>query len=648
LKITGNDSHMKHIILGTAGHVDHGKTALIKVITDVDTDRLKEEKERGITIELGFAPLTLKSGQKVGIIDVPGHEKFVKNMVAGAGGIDVVIMVIAADEGIMPQTREHLDICELLAIRRGIVALTKTDMVDDDWLDLVTDDIKNFLRGTFLEDSPVIPLSSVTGSGITEFLDELNKVVETAEEHTISTFFRLPVDRVFTMKGFGTVVTGTLISGKTRVGDIVEILPERKKAKIRGIQVYNEISDEAVAGQRTAINLQGINKAMVKRGDLLAHADTFEPSNRFDVLVKYLPSAKGKIKDRSLVRFHIGTAQIISRLILLGINAIEPGEEVYARMYLESPVAATAGDRFVIRSYSPVTTIGGGKILDPLVIKRRQNSKALLNELELLDRGNEGERTGVILERADFDGISDRRLSARTGIALNRQKKVLEEMLSKKEAILLGKETHKVISSRIYKDFQKRIVLEAKAYHERFPLKNGFFKEELRISTGGFIDQNLFNRGIRDLEADGTIVVERDKIRIKDHKVDLKGDLEELRREIEDIYLESGLTPPSTKDVLARFPDKKGGAANILTVLLNDKILIKINEDMYFHMGAIESLEERYRKLLVEEGKSSPATFRDLTGLSRKYTIPLMEYFDKTKLTIRVGDHRVLRGRNNE
>jgi len=638
---------MKHIILGTAGHVDHGKTALIKAITDIDTDRLKEEKERGITIELGFAPLTLKSGQKVGIVDVPGHEKFVKNMVAGAGGIDVVIMVIAADEGIMPQTREHLEICELLAIRRGIVALTKTDMIDDEWLDLVMDDIKNFLQGTFLQDSPVIPLSSVTGSGITEFLDELNKVVETAEEHTLSTFFRLPVDRVFTMKGFGTVVTGTLISGKTRVGDTVEILPERKKAKIRGIQVYNETSDEAVAGQRTAINLQGINKAMIKRGDLLAHVDTFEPSNRFDVFVKYLPSAKGKIKDRSLVRFHIGTAQIISRLILLGKNAIEPGEEVYARMYLESPVAAVAGDRFVIRSYSPVTTIGGGKILDPLVIKKRQNSKALLNELELLDRGNERERTGVILERADFDGISDRSLSVRTGITFNWQKKVLEEMFSKKEAILLEKETHKVISSRIYKDFQKRIVLEAKAYHERFPLKDGFFKEELRISTGGFIDQNLFNRAIRELEDDGKIVVEKEKIRLKGHRVDLKGGLKELRKEIEDIYREADLTPPSTKDVLARFPDKKGEASNILTVLLNDKILVKVNEDMHFHSKAMEELRKRYRTLLTEEGKSSPASFRDLTGLSRKYIIPLIEYFDKTKLTMRIGDHRVLTRSNN-
>lgn len=638
---------MKHIILGTAGHVDHGKTALIKAITNVDTDRLKEEKERGITIELGFAPLVLKSGQKVGIIDVPGHERFVKNMVAGAGGIDVVIMVIAADEGIMPQTREHLEICQLLAIRQGIVALTKTDMVDDEWLELVRDDVTNFLGDTFLAGAPVIPVSSVTGSGIPDFLDALNEVVEGAEEHTLSSFFRLPVDRVFTMKGFGTVVTGTLISGTTTVGDTVELLPHRTKAKIRGLQVHNETAEQAVAGQRTAINLQGISRSVMERGDLLACTDTFEPSNRFDVLFSYLPSARAKIKDRSLVRFHIGTAQVLARIILLDKKVVEPGETVYARIYLESPVAAMSGDRFVIRSYSPITTIGGGKVLDPLVIKKRQPGQTLLTELEKLDKGDERERTAVIMERAGLTGISDRRLSVRTGITLKRQKKILEEMFSKKEAILIDRESQKVMSPQVYADLQHRILREARRYHERFPLKEGFLKEELRISTGGFIDQTLFNRAIRDLEGNGEIVVATDKIRLTDHKVDLKGDLEELKGEMEAIYREAGLTTPSTKDVLSRFPGRKSEATNILAVLIADGILVKINEEMHFHREAIDDLAQRYRNLLEDEGESSPAAFRDLTGLTRKYTIPLMEYFDKTKLTMRVGDRRVLRGRNN-
>ena len=639
---------MKHIILGTAGHVDHGKTALIKAITNVDTDRLKEEKERGITIELGFAPLTLKSGQRVGIIDVPGHEKFVKNMVAGAGGIDVVIMVIAADEGIMPQTREHLEICQLLAVRQGIVALTKTDMVDDDWLELVHDDITNFLDGTFLADAPIIPVSSVTGSGIDDLLDALNGVVENTEEHTLSSFFRLPVDRVFTMKGFGTVVTGTLISGTTAVGDTIDVLPHRLKAKIRGLQVHNETAGQAVSGQRTAINLQGINKSAIERGDLLACTDTFEPSNRFDVLFTYLPSAKTKIKDRSLVRFHIGTAQVLARIILLDKKVIEPGEDVYARIYLESPVAAMAGDRFVIRSYSPITTIGGGKILDPLVVKKRQPGQTLLDQLERLDGGDERDRTAVILTRAGLAGISDRRLSVRTGITLKRQQKILEEMFSRGEAILIERDPQKVMSPQIYEELQQRILREAGDYHKRFPLKEGFLKEELRISTGGFIDQPLFNRALRDLEGDGKIVVATDKIRLADHTVDLKGDLEELKGEIAALYDAAGLTPPATKDVLSRFSGGTGETANILAVLVNDGTLVKINEGMYFHRRAIDDLERRYRDLLTEQGESSPAAFRDLTGLSRKYTIPLMEYFDKTKLTMRVGDRRILRGRNNE
>lgn len=636
---------MKHIILGTAGHVDHGKTALIKALTGTDTDRLKEEKERGITIELGFAQFTLKNGEKIGIVDVPGHEKFVKNMVAGAGGIDVVAMVIAADEGVMPQTKEHLDICQLLGIKKGIVALTKIDLVDEEWRDLVREDIRDFLKGTFLEESPIIPLSAVTGAGLPEFISALGEIVSSTDERADADFFRLPADRVFTMKGFGTIITGTLMSGKTKVGDTIQIMPGRIKAKIRGIQIHNDMVEVAVAGQRTAMNLQGIGKDTIQRGNILTPPDTFEPTVRMDISLKYLPGTGKKLKNRAPVRFHTGTSEIISRIILLDKNEIEPGEEVYAQVILESPTVATAGDRFVIRSYSPVSTIGGGEILDPIAEKYKRHIEQKLTELQALKRADSLEKTRIIIERAGLRGISDRQLSVRTGIPSNKQNKILEGMFSRKEALLLDRDDFRVVSFSIYKTLQNKILQEIKTYHERFPLREGHPKEELRTRAGKFIDSKLFNNAIRDLEHEGHVVVEQENIRRAYHSVNLKGKLEDLRENIAGIYLEAKLTPPSTKEIMESFSDRKTETVNVLNVMVNEGILIKINEDMYYHKEFIDTLRKDYKEFLLKNRESTPATFRDMTGLSRKYIIPLMEYFDKTKLTIRVGDHRVLRGK---
>ncbi|MBW2544581.1 MAG: selenocysteine-specific translation elongation factor [Deltaproteobacteria bacterium] len=636
---------MKHIVLGTAGHVDHGKTALVKALTDIDTDRLKEEKERGITIELGFAPLILADGQKIGIVDVPGHEKFVKNMVAGAGGIDLVVMVIAADEGVMPQTREHLEICGLLGINRGLVALTKADMVDEDWLVLVQEDIKDFLKGTFLETSPIIPLSSITGAGLPDFLAALSEIISTLDERTDSGLFRLPVDRVFTMKGFGTVVTGTLASGKIKVGDTVEIMPSGATAKIRGIQIHNETSREAQAGQRTAINLQGVDRATIERGYVLTHASTFEASDRLDIHMKYLAGAGKKLKNRTLVRFHTGTSETISRIILPDREEIEPGEETYAQVIPKTPVVAMSGDRFVIRSYSPITTVGGGEIIDPLAKKRRKHT--IPGETEKLNKGTEEDKTDVILERAGLAGISSRGLSIRTGLSPGEQEKILEKMLSKKDVLLMDRDERRVISSRVYKDFQDKIMLEIEAYHKKHPLKEGFSREELRITLGDFIDPKLFNKAVKDLEGDGKIVVEKENVRIEGYKVNLKDKEMQLREEIADIYRNSGLTPPSIKEIMEKFPERRAAATDILAVMINSKVLVKINEDLYFHSESIGRLKEDYRKLLIRDGKASPASFKDMTGLSRKFIIPLMEFFDKTKLTIRVENHRILRERKS-
>ncbi len=634
---------MKHIILGTAGHVDHGKTSLIKALTNVDTDRLKEEKERGITIELGFAPLVLPDGQKIGIVDVPGHEKFVKNMVAGAAGIDLVALVIAADEGVMPQTREHFEICELLGIKRGIVALTKIDMVDEEWLALVQEDVRNFLEGTFLEESPIVPLSSVTGAGLPEFLQALSEIISTLDERTDSGLFRLPVDRVFTMKGFGTVVTGTLASGKIRVGDTIEIMPSGEQAKIRGIQVHNDTAQEAQAGQRTAINLQGTDRTTIERGYVLTRPSTFETSDRLDIHMKYLASAGRKLKNRALVRFHTGTSETISRIILPDRDELEPGEETYAQVIPATPVVAMSGDRFVIRSYSPITTVGGGEITDPLAKKRRKHSTP--GEVEKLDQGTGEEKTEVILERAGLDGIPGMSLAIRTGLSPGEQEKILEKMLSEKKALLIDRDERRVVSSRAYGDFQERVISEISAYHKKYPLKEGISREELRITLGDFIDPKLFSKAMKDLGDNKKIVAAKENVRIEGHSVNLKEDEVQLREEITGIYKNAALTPPLTKELMEKFSGSRKAAVDILNVMLSENVLVKVNEDMYFHREALDRLKEDYRALLIKDGKASPATFKELTGLSRKFIIPLMEYFDKTKLTIRVEDHRMLRER---
>lgn len=634
---------MKHIILGTAGHVDHGKTALVKALTGIDTDRLKEEKERGITIELGFASLTLPQGRVLGLVDVPGHERFIKNMVAGAAGIDLVVMVIAADEGVMPQTKEHLHICSLLGIKKGLVALTKIDLVDQSWLELVTEDIRNFLQGTFLAAAPVIPLSALTGQGLPELRQALEDVAGQVEEAADSGIFRLPVDRVFTMKGFGTVVTGTLLAGKVRLGEELVILPGQITAKVRGIQVHNQPVEAAETGQRTAINLQGVEKAVILRGNVLAHPATVTPSRRLDVALDYLAATGRKLKNRTLVRLHVGASEIIARVALMDRDELTPGKTAYAQLGLESPAVAMTGDRFVIRSYSPMTTIGGGVILDALPGKHKRNQEQVISDFLTLQEGEDRARTAVILQRAGIAGITIRQLTVRTGRHQEVLKKTLAPMLAARQAILIDKEETRLLAGDLYGDVQKRIVAATQDYHGKFPLKEGLSKEELKTSLGRSVLAKIFHLALQDLEKSGVLVVDREHVRLAGHTVHLADDLEELRTELARLYRESSLTPPATKEVLDKFAARKGQAANVLEVMLKEGLLIKVTAELYFHSEALGELRKAYQDLLVRAGKADPASFKELTGLSRKFIIPLMEYFDMTKLTIRAGEHRILR-----
>ena len=633
---------MKQIILGTAGHIDHGKTSLIKALTGIETDRLKEEKQRGITIELGFAHLNLPGGQVLGIVDVPGHEKFVKNMVAGATGIDIVALVIAADEGVMPQTKEHLEICQLLKIQHGLVVLTKIDMVESDWLELVKEDVSEYLAETFLADAPMVEVSSVTGQGMEDLTDVLDKLAQEVPEKEIGHIFRVPVDRVFTMKGFGTVITGTGISGKIRIGDEITIYPQGVSTRIRGLQVHNKEENEVSAGLRTAVNLQGIEKAVIRRGDVLATKDSLRPTYMVDVDLDLLASAPRKLKNRARVRFHSGTSEIMARVVLLDRDEMKPGESCFAQIRLDEPTAVLRGDRYVLRSYSPVRTIGGGEVLNALPgRKKKRFSDAVLAEMKSLQSGELNELIELFVSIGRFKGVEQRELPFLVNTGKKKLDEVLKKLMAQKKLSQYDKERGALIHADFLQKARGEIIDTLSKYHKDYPLKTGFLKEELRSRTTGSSIQKLFNHLINLLLQEGVIVQEKELVRLKEHQVTLAQDQEEIRQKLEEIYSKSRLQPPYVKEWKNEFPGDSG--PEVLEVMAKEGVLLKVAEELYFHRDAIEELEGRLVDFLKENGEITTPQFKDLTGASRKYAIPLIEYYDRNQVTVRVGDSRVLR-----
>jgi selenocysteine-specific elongation factor len=632
---------MKQVILGTAGHIDHGKTSLIKALSGIDTDRLKEEKERGITIELGFAHLELPGGQLLGIVDVPGHEKFVKNMVAGATGIDLVALIIAADEGVMPQTREHLEICQLLNIEHGLVVLTKIDMVEPDWLELVKEDVTEYLSKTFLAGAPMVEVSSVTGKGIDDLVKVLDSLVKDVPERDVGYFFRLPVDRVFIMKGFGTVITGTTVSGKINTGDEITIYPQGLSTRIRGIQVHNREVEQVRAGLRTAINLQGVEKAQIQRGNVLAAKDTLRSTYMVDVSVELLRSAPRKLKNRAKVRFHTGTSEIIATVVLLDRDELNPGDSCFAQIRLDQPTAVLPHDRFVLRSYSPVRAIGGGEIITALPKKRKRFSKETLTELKLLSTGDLNQVTEQLIRMGRFQGLEQRDLPFLTNASKKKLDEIVKGLLAQKVVMQFDKEK----GTLLHKDFlikaRDEIMTILASYHRDFPLKAGLSKEELRSRSSGSSNQKLFNYIVGQLINEEALVQEKEALRLKEHKVTLAQDQEEVRHQIEKIYEKGRLQPPYFRQIKDRFSGNT--AKDVLEVMVKDGILVKVKEDLYFHKKAIEDLKKELVAFLKKNGEINTPQFKDMTGASRKYTIPLIEHFDKSQLTVRVGDNRVLR-----
>ncbi len=635
----------KRVILGTAGHIDHGKTTLVKALTGIDTDRLKEEKERGITIELGFAHLTLPSGIRLGIVDVPGHERFIKNMVAGASGVDLVALVVAADEGVMPQTREHLEICELLGVKAGVVVITKKDLVEEDWLELVKDDVAQALKGTFLEGAPMVAVSAVTGEGLGELIETLDALVQKIPDRPAKGPFRLPVDRVFTIKGFGTVVTGTALSGRIKVGEEVLVYPKGLSGRVRRIQVHGEDRDSGEAGQRTALNLQGIEKEEIERGDVVAHPGALRPSLVLDVALKYLSSAPKPLLHNTRVRFHIGTSEILGRVVLIGKDKVEPGQEALAQIRLEEPVVCWRGDHFVIRSYSPMITIGGGWVLHPVARRRKRSQPRHLEELKLLRDGSLEEIVLYHLEQAEEFGLPFEEIALRVSVFGEELEKLLKKLKEKgqiKEVRSEGKRLF--LARRIYEDLKGEILTRLKKYHEKFPLKPGLAKEDLRQRLPSGLEPRVFETMLEELAAKGEIIQEKEIIRLASHRIVLAEEQEALKKKIEQAFLKAGFQPPDKDEVLSRFRDTAPLNVEIFNLLLQEGTLVKLKDGLVFHRDVLEQVKKKVVTYLSRNQEMAVGDFRKLIGgASRKYLIPLLEYLDQQKVTIRVGDKRVLR-----
>lgn len=636
---------MKHLILGTAGHIDHGKTSLVKALTGIDTDRLKEEKARGITIELGFAHLELPGGITFGIVDVPGHEKFVRAMVSGVAGMDLVMLVIAADEGIMPQTREHLDILRLLGVKNGLVVLSKQDMVDPDWLALMAEEVREFVAGTFLEGSTIIAVSSRTGEGMEELKAELARMAEGAATKKREGSFRLPVDRVFTVAGFGTVVTGTLLAGEMKTGDELELLPKGITGRVRGIQAHGAKSDSGQAGQRLAVNLQGIDLDQVARGDVVVPHGLFRTTRRVDVRLDHLAAAPRDLRHRSNVRLHAGTREVAAQVILLDQDLLAPGDTAYAQLRLAEPMLLVSGDPYLVRIASPAATIGGGIILDPFPPARRRRSSEALSLLASLDAAEHRHTCSLIVAQSLLSGVSLEEIVLRSGIPRKQAEAALQSLLASGETVQMTREPRIFLSAGAVTILKQTLVNELAAFMAANPLASGIGKEELKTRLPRRSDQRFFALLLTDLEKEGRLLPDRDIVRLAASLRKALPEGSDLSGTICALLTKGGLEPPTVKELMEFLDAPEKDIRTHLAILAREGSIGKVSADIYYDTTVLRAIQDQLVSYLRDKGEIIPSEFRELTGLSRKFMIPLLEYFDSLKVTIRTGDKRVLRGR---
>jgi selenocysteine-specific elongation factor len=627
---------MKSIIIGTAGHIDHGKTALVKALTGIDADRLEEEKRRGITIDLGFAHMELAAmnGEPLHIafVDVPGHERFVRNMLAGVGGIDLVLLVIAADESIKPQTREHFDILQLLGVQRGITVLTKSDAVDAETLDVVRLEVEEFLRGTFLEGQPIVAVSSLTGAGLDDLKRAMAAASEEVQPRDAQALERLPIDRVFTMKGFGTVVTGTLISGTIHREDELEVFPTGRRVRVRGVQVHGRTADAATAGQRTALNLAGASTEDLARGMTLAPVATLAATRRVDVRLKLLPSAPRPLKSRMRVHLHSNTMETLAEIALSGVKQLAPGAEAFARLKLPDAALLVPGDRFIIRQFSPVVTIGGGVVLDPTPLPRAAGQESFL---QILAAGDPEPILRARIARRGAAGIGAPRLIAETGWTRSFIEARLDQSVKEGRVLRIG---DSFVDAAAVVSLQTLMVSSVETFHKNNSLVGGIAREALREQVKA--SSEIFAAAADLLVRDRKIEVAGDLMRLPGHGVAMKDEESESKQKIEEAFAAAGLKVPALHEVIAGLKVDKTRAQKIVTLLMRDKLLVKISDELVFHRGALEELRRMVAAQKVKSKKMDVALFKELTGVSRKYAIPLLEYLDREHVTRRVGDAR--------
>ena len=636
----------RSVVIGTAGHIDHGKSALVRALTGNDPDRLPEEKRRGITIDLGFADLALGAA-RIGFVDVPGHERFVKNMLAGAHGIDAVALVIAADEGVMPQTREHFDICRLLGVKRGLIVITKTDLIEDELLPLVIEEAKGLVAGSFLETAPVIPVSAKMGTGLDLVREELQRIAQTIPARSQGLLPRLPVDRVFVMKGFGAVITGTLVSGSIAEGDELELWPPHNRVRARGVQVHGKPVARAIAGQRTAVNLGGIETSAIERGMVLAPVASLRETQILDVKLSVLPNAPRALRSRARVRLHIHAAEVLARVhVLEDGGVIEPGDNGFVQLRLERPITAVSGEHFIVRSYSPSVTVAGGQVLDPLAAKHRgKDLPEVKARLELLLEGTASSQLATFIKASGELGQRSADLQARTGWTDDRIAATLTDAVRTEGVVDC---TGVFLAAPIYDRLKDVALKEVAMHHKREPLARGLARETLRERHFSHTPPEVFKSIIGELEKAAALIAEKEILRTPEYLLELSDDDAKLRDRLSAVYETAGLAPPTLDSAMESAgiaATQKVHGRKILQLLLDSNSLVRVQGDLFFHRRALDGLISKLSQF-AREHQPAPAidvaTFKDLAGVSRKYAIPLLEFFDRERITRRAGDRRVI------